>query len=108
MPERAEYGLTATDVRTLKWLVQRVRTLGLFEGGDGRPQFTVTRALASGAHAAGVTQSVNLCDSSWAAISGVTADAENPSGVEIPDGTRLVLVPGDTSMIILQAFICTE
>lgn len=60
MPEPAEYGLTATDVRTLRWLVQRVRTMGLFDGGDGRPQIRPVLVKTDAAHAKGATGTVSI------------------------------------------------
>lgn len=108
MPESPKYGLSESDLKVLRWVVQRVRLLGQDGGLGDVPGFAVTRALSVGTHAAGVTQSVEICDGTWTAIPGQTIDAENPSGVEIPDNTRLILVPGVDSMLIVQAFICTE
>lgn len=109
MPDRATHGLSDDDVRVLRWLVGRVRS-GLIplEDAGMAPPWSVVRGLASAAHAAGATQSVLLADSSWTAVPGETIDAENPSGVEIPDATRLLMIPGDEAMIIMQAFICED
>ena len=109
MAEPAEYGLTETDLRILREVVARVRGGQFNLGGPGdfpRNRTVVMRAMTDGEHAAGVTTTVNLCDSSWTEISGATIEAENPSSIPIPDNTRILLLPGDGAALIFWANIC--
>lgn len=110
MPEPAEYGLTETDLKVLRWVVAQVRSGQFqFESGGRRPPWGVYRAKTVGAHAANTTQAVQLCDSSWAAISGETPDATNDSDMEIPDDKKLYCVPGgNESLLIITAFVCSD
>src|SRR5690606_26402366 len=108
MAEPVEHGLTASEARIFREVVKRVMS-GQFDlERDSQPRRSrgVIRATAVGDHAAGVTQAVQLCDSSWVAITGETPDAINDALIQIPDGTKLYLVPDDGRYAILQAFIC--
>jgi hypothetical protein len=110
MAEPAEYGLTKTDLRILKEVVARVRG-GQFDlGGPAdvpRNRTWVMRAMTTGIHFAGATQTVNLCDESWGEITGETIEAENPAtAVDIPNDRQLLLVPGSGAALILWADVC--
>lgn len=111
MAEAAEYGLTEGDVKLFRWMAQQLRS-GQFNGeqnGQRRPPWGVYRAKAIGSHAPDAVQAVQLCDSSWTAISGETPDAKNEGLVTVPDGIRMYCIPGgDESLLILQAFICED
>ena len=77
--------------------------------GFGDPGFRVYRVKTVGAHASDATQAVQLCDSTWTAISGETPDATNESFVTIPDATRCYAVPGGVaSLLIIDAFTCSD
>lgn len=77
-------------------------------GRSSGAEFVVYRATTTASHGPGVVQSCQLCDSTWTAISGETVDAINDSGVTIPSGTQLYLMPDVEHYAILQAFICAE
>lgn len=76
--------------------------------GSSGAEFVVYRAKTTAAHAAGAVQACQLCDADWNEITGETPDAINDALIEIPDDTKLYLMP-DTGghYAILVAFVCT-
>ena len=111
MAEPAEYGLTKSDVKLLRWMAQQLASgqFNLEQGGQRRSPWGVYRVKTNGDHAPGATQAGILCDSTWTAISGETPDLTNDSDVTIPSWTKCYAVPGgDESLLLITAFTCAD
>lgn len=93
--------------------IVRLYREGFFGAGRRRNRVVTEenriRALAVGSHAPDAVQAVQLCELDWTPITGETPDAENPSLVTIPDGTRLLISPGGPEAFVIDAaFGCVD